>query len=669
MKKPAAQDILNRLLVARLPSPPQTLLTLLELCQSDDVGLADIADLIGADPALAGKVLSVAHSAAYHRADARALTLLQATNTLGTALIKVLVISESVFQTFNDFRQIGGTDLRQFWKHSLSVAVLARELAQRQDPALAEEAYLAGLLHDVGRLALLAAVPEHYQPLFGSGDEDNLCDREQHTLDISHAEAGAWLLERWHLSPAIADSVLHHHQDAISLAGAPPLTRVMGLAHLIDALPAESPQATDRLSQAIHLAVPDIDALRQKTATQVIQIARDLGIDITAAAPDQPGTPGQPVVPAPAPASTPTPLVQQLLNRSVLNEMAMTLISLDSTQAALTSLRQHASALMQLEDALFMLLRDNQHTAVPVSMNEGHRSNVPMSFDVAADAAIGACITQRQVVFAGQGHALPSPLCRIMGVAEMVFIPVVTAQRCLGVLAATVPPELSQHLNSQGAVMQAFGVYAGLALSRRHQADQTRSTQANTQSAAAQQARQLALRNMTQAIGQMVSDLACAAPTEPLAPLDLRQPVQEVLQMLQQQQVFPASVRMDCALPERAVWVQGSRSKIAQALLILLKNACESMPEGGQIQVDAGALVQRAGAMFTVLTVLDNGCGLTQALQAQVYEPLPRQSAAQPALALNVVNHLVETMDGKLKFSTGADGTRFDVLLPCARKA
>ena len=76
---------------------------------------------------------------------------------LGTDMIKTLVISESVFQTFNSFPHSGSTDLRAFWKSSLSAAVMARALAKAMAYPHAEEAYLAGLLHNVGRLALLAS--------------------------------------------------------------------------------------------------------------------------------------------------------------------------------------------------------------------------------------------------------------------------------------------------------------------------------------------------------------------------------------------------------------------------------------------------------------------------------------------------------------------------------
>src|ERR1035437_5313182 len=174
MNKLNAENLRSRLLTAKLPSPPQTLLKLMQLCQDDEAGLNELAEVIALDPSLCAKVLSVAHSAAYHSADSSQLTLLQACNRLGTELIKVLVIAEMVAQTFNAFLPAGRVDLRHFWKHSLLVALIAKELAQRLGYAASAQAYLAGLLHDIGRLALLVAAPEASQSLFTEVDDDAL---------------------------------------------------------------------------------------------------------------------------------------------------------------------------------------------------------------------------------------------------------------------------------------------------------------------------------------------------------------------------------------------------------------------------------------------------------------------------------------------------------------
>jgi HD-like signal output (HDOD) protein len=190
------QDIRNRLLIARLPAMPQILIKLIEHLQADDLGMPELAALISNDAGMTSKILAVANSSAYHRSS-RAVGLEHSLVALGTDMIKTLVISESVFQTFNNFPHSGSTDLRAFWKNSLSAAVIARELARRMDYAQLEEAYLAGLLHNVGRLALLATAPKEYAFNFTARDDEDLCAVEQRTLQITHSEAGAWLIERW----------------------------------------------------------------------------------------------------------------------------------------------------------------------------------------------------------------------------------------------------------------------------------------------------------------------------------------------------------------------------------------------------------------------------------------------------------------------------------------
>ena len=98
----AQHDIRNQLLVARLPAMPQILLKLLALCEADEAGMAELAKLIGNDAGMTARVLTVANSAAYHR-DGGKVDLLHALNVLGLELIKTLVISEAVFQTFHGF--------------------------------------------------------------------------------------------------------------------------------------------------------------------------------------------------------------------------------------------------------------------------------------------------------------------------------------------------------------------------------------------------------------------------------------------------------------------------------------------------------------------------------------------------------------------------------------
>ncbi len=650
MNTQLSEDIRSRLLVARLPSPPQTLLKLLTLCQSEDAGIAELAALIGNDPAVSAKVLAVAHSAAYHPADTPPLSLLQASARLGTALIKVLVISEAVAQTFNQFSQASTVDLRGFWKHSLSVALMAKELAQRLGQAPVEEAYLAGLLHNIGRLALVVAAPTQYQTLFNAPDDDALCAQERQ-LSMSHTQAGAWLLARWHLSDALIDSVRHHHETAsgpTATPGTPTLTGLLQLAHRLAAMPLDQPDASAELAGEQGLSAADLLAVAQRAASQLERMARDLGIDISVTEP--PASAGPAAAPA-AVDAVQTQLVREVLERSVLNEMAMTLIAQTSTDAALTQLRHHANALLQLDDVLVMLLRSNQQQLVPVSMNERHSAAAQLSFEVSDDALLTACVAQRQVVFSGRNSPCTTALLDLLATDEMVLIPLLSARQCMGVLAAAVPPELSQHLKGQAPMLQTFGTYAGLALSRRRQI---------TMSPAAL----LAISAQEQALGRKNMALALSKQASATGAVDVCRAASDLVQRLKDSRLVPGHIKLSCQVADRVCWVRGSAGMVQLMLLILIHHALEHMAGSGEIVVSAGDQTYRHGSPYTTLAVSSTAAGSVDILQIQLYEP-PHITSDQgvSCLALDGVSRWIDKVAGHLSFDANPSGTRFQMLL------
>lgn len=664
MNRADSLDIRWRLLAVQLPSPPQTLLKLLTLCQSDDTGMKELSDLVGNDPAMTAKVLAVAHSAAFHRSDARALNLLQACSRLGTALIKVLVISESVLQTFNAFSQATSTDLGAFWQHSLRVAVIARELAKRLDASASEEAYLSGLLHDVGRLALLVALGVDFQDLFDAEDDDTLDAREQARVAMSHTQAGAWLLEKWHLSDALIESVSQHHADDVLLVDAKPLTRIVHLAHRLGSI------AMNELAQVAHfageegLSSDDLKAVIQTAALQVEQIARDLGLNL---APVSKTHKDPATVPAQKPSAVQSAVANDVFDRSVFNEMALTLVGQRNLQATLIAMRQHASALLQLEDCVVFLLRDSPKMLVAASMNDKHRKAGSMSFGVENHAPIAQCVNHRKVVFSQLDDTSANTLHQFMDAEAIVLIPLLTAQSCLGVVVARVPEELSAAVQGRLSKLQAFGFYAGLALARRHQADKLR----RAQIAVAKQEGRLELLRISREVKQMIDQYAGAYPC---SSVDLCAVTREMVQLLQDSQLIPNNIQISSQLTERMALVNGSAEIIKQVVHILLKNAWENLPDGGEINLEVGALVQRQGAMFAALSVSDNAIGASvQQVKAQLYEPISSKSIDEQRLqgsgALGIVNFLVERMGGHVKCNADAFGTRLDVYLPCARTA
>jgi len=660
-----APDLYQRLLTAHLPSPPQVLLELLALCQCDDTGMAELAELVGRDPAITAKVMKVAHSAAFHPGDAPSLSLFQACSRLGTALIKVLIISECVLQTFGAFQRSTCADLQPFWHHSLRVAVTARELAKRLDAQVTELAYLSGLLHDVGRLALLTATNPGFAELFEATDDETLCVFEQGRLGISHVQAGTWLLQRWQLDPLVVQAISQHHDTLTPVHPASALPRILHTAHCLAGLSPDDTTALMQLADPCGISMDDLRTALQTADLQVGQIARDLGLDIGAAAPvktkTDPHRTGVDLNPALQQSA------QEVFDRSVFNTMAMTLMGKHTMHATLASMREHASALLHLDVSVVMLLRQSPQVLVVASQDERNASAASLNFALQTHAPLASCVETRSVVFTSSEDERVNALHHFMDAKELVLIPLVTAQKVLAVLMATVPDEHSRQLRSQIPMLKAFGVYAGLALARRHQADKLR----HAQMTVTKQQSRVELLRISQEIRQWIEQGSARRQVPALTGLDLSACVRDGVQLLQDCELIAPHIQLRTEFADRATWVLGSSDMIKQMMHILLKNACEAMPNGGDVVVSVGALVQHQGSVYTLLSVTDNATSAARrALKAEIYEPVVAGAMDDARLqGLSIVNYLTEKMTGQFRVRTGDSNTRFEVLLPCARPA
>ena len=205
----APLDTLNALRISgSLPSMPQVLVQLIDSCHDPDIRLQTIARIVDKDAAISAKILQLVNSSAVGAA--RAFTNLeQAVIHLGVDTVRNLAISVSVQQVFRRVESNGLLSIDRFWHHSYLSALLAHKIAVAVDFASPSEAYLAGLLHDIGKLLLWMAFPGRYAPLLLKGvrcHSGRLAFLEEEKLHINHCQAGAWLCEQWHLPALVADA-------------------------------------------------------------------------------------------------------------------------------------------------------------------------------------------------------------------------------------------------------------------------------------------------------------------------------------------------------------------------------------------------------------------------------------------------------------------------------
>ncbi|HPT44671.1 MAG TPA: response regulator [Candidatus Rifleibacterium sp.] len=199
-----------------LPSLPAIYHELVAAIASPLTPLSEIGDIIARDVSMTGRVLHLVNSA-FFGLPRKVSNPQTAVVMLGINVIKSLVCYVKLFFAAPDVI-LPGLSLDQMWSHSSQVARLSKEIAAscNASAAVQEEAFLAGMLHDVGKLLLLDH-PAYYhkvmKPLAGVS-EKTFSDAEYRTFGTSHAEIGAYLLGLWGLSDQVVEAVACHHRPA-----------------------------------------------------------------------------------------------------------------------------------------------------------------------------------------------------------------------------------------------------------------------------------------------------------------------------------------------------------------------------------------------------------------------------------------------------------------------
>ena len=228
--------VLERLIEsARLPSPPAVALQVLNLVQDPRLSVTALANTIANDPSLATKVLRTANSSFYAQAR-RISTVTEAVVVLGMNTVRTLALGFSLVDNFR-LNQHDGFNHDAFWRRSLLTATAARAVAARVRPARKEEAFLGGLLLNLGVLGLSSAL-ETYGAIFraSGGDYRRLSDLEQAELGTTHEEAGAAFAEAWNLPQQLAECMRHHGDPERTLGGAVDLVRLVAIGDAVAAM-------------------------------------------------------------------------------------------------------------------------------------------------------------------------------------------------------------------------------------------------------------------------------------------------------------------------------------------------------------------------------------------------------------------------------------------------
>jgi diguanylate cyclase (GGDEF)-like protein len=195
------------------PSPPGVATTIIEVAQDPDIEMSRVAQVVGMDPALTAKILRIANSPLYAQRR-RSENLRQALVVLGLNATLTLALSFSLVKALRGGKP-NGINYPYYWRRALLSAMASRALGDAVGQAMLEDLFLAGLLQDIGMLALDRCRPETYR---GIGDAQKnhreLQAHERKILGTDHVEVGAWLLKTWNLSSRLYGAIGQSHRLA-----------------------------------------------------------------------------------------------------------------------------------------------------------------------------------------------------------------------------------------------------------------------------------------------------------------------------------------------------------------------------------------------------------------------------------------------------------------------
>lgn len=682
---------------------PQVLTKLLELFGQATADVPRLLQLVEMDPALSARILAASNSAAFRRGS-RVMSLHEGINLMGWDMIKTLTLSASVHTLLNQFSEPANLDLTQFWRHSLRTALLSKMLAGRIPHASSEEAYLAGLLHDIGTLALQVSYPVRYAALFYQhADSAESMLTERHEFGTDHCELGASLIGDWQIGTFLQDAVAYHHAAPRDLVNA---TSIVKTTHMANLLSHEEMQiSSTALATAqdwFGLQADDVMRLVLDSEQQVTHIAQSLGIDIYHPAP----TPSP--RPNPKAIATGKPSLKEVLAKGHLADQITRILkeSRDVSELSVT-LQQIAWILFGASHTLVFELDHEGRTLKGRALTPDQRWIDAMTF--ASDQEMVTLCS----VLAWDCHLVADAQCgdrpldfaerqilRMCGSDALFCLPLTHEHRHHGVMAFAVNREEASAMVADPSVTNLIAavvagkLYSTIAEGSTQQpipaaaldqqtlrkfVHETRNPLTTIKNYLGVMHRKIERNGMQaeelQIIDEEIDRVAdlirwiSGEQQEHLSaprPVDINQALRDVVTLHMEPQFKPSGIGVEFQLDEGIPTVMLPPQKLRQVLLNLIRNAAEAMPTGGTLCLSTAFEHRLGSAPNLLIQISDTGVGMAPSSMGQLFRPVnSTKGRGHQGLGLSIVADTMAEIGGDIRCrSSLGQGTCFELRFP-----
>ena len=216
---------------ADLPTIPVVAIKVMQLIESDTATADELAKIVASDPAVAARVLKISNSS-FYGCRKQIQTLSSAIVILGFSTLRSLVVAASVKQVYKPY----GLTEKMLWEHSFAAGLAARIIANRTRAANEEEAFLAGLFHDIGKIIMNSLDRNKFQEVMQHCYNEGISfgQAERGVYPFSHDEVGAYVIKKWNFPDILTNAILQHHTLEFTELDDPALVSLTAITAMAD---------------------------------------------------------------------------------------------------------------------------------------------------------------------------------------------------------------------------------------------------------------------------------------------------------------------------------------------------------------------------------------------------------------------------------------------------
>ncbi len=707
MKSPY-RPLENLKISGNLPSMPQVLVQLIDACHSPSADLKKISRIVAKDATISAKVLQLVNSA-YIGLRKNFTDTNQAAVYLGTDVIKNLAISISVQQVFRRVETNALLSMDRFWYHSFQNALISQKLAESIAYPTPGDAYLAGLLHDIGKLLLWMAFPGKYAPLLLKGircHDARLAFLEQEKLDINHCQAGGWLCEQWNLPSLLADAIKYHHHPIEELKQALPLPQIIATSDIISHNEPDNETSLKAAEQLMGLSKDQLISIYNETDEEVEQVATQLGIKVPSHFKSSLELDNES---EDVHKETSLGLINRVRDITQLTGSLESLLKSENIEQILTAVEQNLKILFNETKSLFFLWDNDNETNLQAKVSSTNELFSGVEHFFLNTNKEGTSILEQALITRKLTHSFSTPdetqktlsildqqLISLLGTEGFAAFPLVYKDSFLGLLILGLKAEgqttLQSHLTPLHLLLQHTAIAIFLEKHKQQHAERLLKEQINSASLVARKVAheinnpvailqnyvhilklkdkeekidaelsiiEEELNRIAQLTGQL-QDLGNENQVSHVTKVDINNIIHSVLALYKNSNEATSKITIEFTPDLEIPNALADENGIRQVLQNLINNAKEAIAETGIIDIKTTCPDTKL-----IISITDNGMGITPTQLKAIFSPgVTTKHNGHSGLGLAITKKVLNDIGGTITCESGENNTTFSVSLP-----